>query len=61
MRGCSHSCILTGGKHCCWLEDTLNAPRSHWLRVEKDSSQAISEEMGFLDSINEEKIVEGER
>lgn len=43
------------------LADTLNAPRSHWLRTEKDSSEAISEEMGFLDSINEEKMVEGER
>lgn len=42
------------------LADTLNAPRSHWLRTEKHSSEAISEEMGFLNSINEEKMVEGE-
>lgn len=37
------------------LADTLNAPRSHCLRVEKDSSE---EEMGFLDSTNEEKMVQ---
>lgn len=29
--------------------------------MEKDSSEAISEEMGLLDSINEEKMEEGER
>lgn len=54
----SYSCILTGNKKIAVnprLAGTLNAPRSHCLRVEKDSSE---EEMGFLDSTNEEKMVE---
>lgn len=34
------------------LVDTLNAPRSHQLPMEKDSSEAVSEEMGSLGSIN---------
>lgn len=43
------------------LARTLKAPRSHRVSAEKDSSAVISEEMGFLDSINEEKMVGGER
>lgn len=35
------------------LADSPNAPRSHRLPMKKDSSVAISEEEGFLESINE--------
>lgn len=38
------------------LADTLNAPRSHQLRMGKDIVEKISQ-----GSINEQKIVEGER